>query len=94
MSNTIDVASEEIAPLISLKTDVTLDEDNAVEVSIPVGLTTDVSQEEDVTMADPPIPQLLSHPTEADLVKACKEKTFDTAVQVSIPQLNHNNKNI
>ena len=86
MSNTFDVASEETSPLISVETDVTL---HAAEVSIPIGTFKDVSQEEDVTMEDPPLPQLISYPTEADLVKAYRNMTLDAAVQVSIPRLNH-----
>ena len=81
MSNTFDVASEETSPLIFVETDVTL---HAADVSIPVGTFKDVSQEEDVTMEDPPLPQLISYPT--DLVKAYRNMTLDAAVQVSVPR--------
>ena len=75
MSTTNDIPSKEAVPLLSLKTDVTLDEGNAaVEVSIPVTPTTNIPQEVDVTMEDRS--QISSHPTEADLVKACEETTI------------------
>jgi hypothetical protein len=76
-ANANDVTSEETAPLISIETDVTLDSYDYVEGSPPVGpvKTANVSREDDTMAENHQI--ITSHPTEADLVKACEKMSLD-----------------